>query len=339
MSEISGKWVDGRAWSVLHPGTLGAVNPRPPRRQGDSNVTRARADRLAPRPGRLLGVELDDVGFLPASRRRAIRPGTLLDESIEVPEPAAQKLLRSIIRLVADIPAGSPPGVVWQLGRNELLAHTETATLACSSGLVRVGFVVECDQLDKPATVTVPIAVGTAAAPKGLVMSRSHGSTLPRQSPPSSPTRSPPSRGRPRSSWPASCAPRSATTTKDGRSSRLPSEPRRLVHRHGDGAPRHLGPGARMTINDEQLGSFANIATAIGLMRDAVRPTRPGSAIRSASRTRAASRSKPVCARCSPTTCSATPSCGSSTRCSAHRSVRPTTTRSGSPCSTSPIRM
>jgi hypothetical protein len=134
-------------------------------------VTRARADRLTPRPGRLLGVELDDVGFLRVSRRRAIGPGTVIDDSIEVPEPAAQKLLRSIIRLVADIPAESPPGVVWQLGRNELLVHTETATFACSSGLVRVGFSVECDQLETPATVTVPIAVGTTAAPKGLVMS------------------------------------------------------------------------------------------------------------------------------------------------------------------------
>jgi hypothetical protein len=132
---------------------------------------RSAADRAAPRPGRLLGVELDDVGFFRATRRRAIPPGTVLDGTVDVPEAAAQRLLRSIVRLVADIPAGSTPDVVWRLGRNELLVHTDTVELTCTSGLVRISFAVDCDQIAKPATVTVPIAVGTATAPTGLVMS------------------------------------------------------------------------------------------------------------------------------------------------------------------------
>jgi hypothetical protein len=133
--------------------------------------TRATADRRAPRPGRVLGVELDDVGFLRPTRRRAIPPGAVLEDSIEVPEAAAQRLLQSIIRFVADVPAESTPGVVWQLGRNELLVRTDTVTVACTSGLVRIGYDVECDEVGQSITVTVPIAVGTTAAPTGLVMS------------------------------------------------------------------------------------------------------------------------------------------------------------------------
>jgi hypothetical protein len=136
-------------------------------------MARARpaADRARPRPGRLLGVELDDVGFFRPSRRRPIPAGTVLDGTIDIPQGAAQKLLQSIVRLVADIPADSTPDVVWQLGRNELLVHTDTVELTCTSGLVRISVGVDCDQVAEVATVTVPIAVGTATAPTGLVMS------------------------------------------------------------------------------------------------------------------------------------------------------------------------
>ena len=38
-------------------------------------------------------------------------------------------------------------------------------------GLVRIGVKVGCDQLAKPAVITVPFGVGTPDAPVGLVMS------------------------------------------------------------------------------------------------------------------------------------------------------------------------
>ena len=46
-----------------------------------------------------------------------------------------------------------------------------TVTMTCADGLVRVGVKVGCDQLDSPMVMTVPIGVGTAEAPSGLVMS------------------------------------------------------------------------------------------------------------------------------------------------------------------------
>jgi hypothetical protein len=97
-------------------------------------------------------------------------PGTVLD-ALEIPQAAAQTLFRPVIRFVADVPAGSTPDVVWQLGRNELLVHTDTARLVCTTGLVRISVDVDCDQIDQAVMATVPIAVGTASAPTGLVMS------------------------------------------------------------------------------------------------------------------------------------------------------------------------
>ena len=130
-----------------------------------------RTTRAAPRAGRLLGVDLDDVSFLPRLRRSKFVPGAVVDAPIHVKDAAAQQLLRSIVHLVADIPADSPPDVVWQQGRNELLVVTDTVTLGCSSGLVAIGVRVDCDQIDEPATISVPIAVGTTKAPRGLIMS------------------------------------------------------------------------------------------------------------------------------------------------------------------------
>lgn len=124
-----------------------------------------------PRRGRILGVEFDDVSFIPSHRRTGFVPGRVVDTPIHVKDVAAQRLLRSIVHLVADIPADSPPDVVWQQGRNELLVDTGTVTLSCSSGLVTIGVRVDCDQIDEPSVVSVPIAVGTDKAPRGLVMS------------------------------------------------------------------------------------------------------------------------------------------------------------------------
>ena len=125
-----------------------------------------------PRPGRLLGADLEDVSFLPRLRSRVTRPGTVVGQQIRVPESTAQRLLHAIVHLVADIPADAPPDVVWQRGRDELLVHTETVALTCTRGLVTVGVKVECDQLEKkPAVVKVPLAVGDEKTPRGLVMS------------------------------------------------------------------------------------------------------------------------------------------------------------------------
>lgn len=133
--------------------------------------TRRSTARTVPRAGRLLGVDLDDVSFLPQLTRRRLAPGSVVDEPIEVPAAAAQALLRSIVHLVADIPGDSPPEVVWEQGRSELLVVTDTVSLTCTSGLVTIGIRVDCDQIDGATAISVPIAVGTTKAPRGLVMS------------------------------------------------------------------------------------------------------------------------------------------------------------------------
>lgn len=124
---------------------------------------------MAARRGTLLGVELDDVSWH-RTLRRQLAPGTTPD-AVEIPQKHANSLLRPVTRQVADIPADGTPLVVWQHGTDELLVNTATATLACSSGLVRVAIKVDCDQIGKPATVVVPLAVGAPGRPSGLVMS------------------------------------------------------------------------------------------------------------------------------------------------------------------------
>lgn len=90
---------------------------------------------------------------------------------IRVPAALAQRTLRQTVRLVADLPRGSSPDVVWQDGANELLVHTGGIRLGCLPGLVTIGLPVSCDQLGEDALAEVPLGVGTANAPTGLVMS------------------------------------------------------------------------------------------------------------------------------------------------------------------------
>lgn len=122
------------------------------------------------RPGTLLGVDLDDVSWF-RSQTRAVAPGSLAAEPFRVPQDAANALLSSVVRLVADLRVGSTPEVVWQQPPHELLIHTGRTSLRISSGLVRVHVVVDCDQLDGPLTLQVPLALGTVRRPAGLVMS------------------------------------------------------------------------------------------------------------------------------------------------------------------------
>lgn len=102
--------------------------------------------------------------------RKAIQPGTTAD-ALTLAQKDATDMLRTVVRRVADLPAGASPTVVWSRGADEVLVDTGTIALACTTGLVRVSLTVDCDQLDRPATAMVPLAVGSPGRPSGLVMS------------------------------------------------------------------------------------------------------------------------------------------------------------------------
>ncbi|MDF1504043.1 hypothetical protein [Roseisolibacter sp. H3M3-2] len=89
---------------------------------------------------------------------------------LRVPAEEATRILRTTIRFVADLPPRSTGAFVWTQGDSELQVDAFGVTLACAPGLVTVGVPVSCDQVEKPVTVPVPIAVGTPQRPAGLVM-------------------------------------------------------------------------------------------------------------------------------------------------------------------------
>jgi hypothetical protein len=137
---------------------------------------RAAATSKAASP-QILGATVRRTDWLPRFARSAkLTPGAAAPGQIRVPAGDAQRVLRATVRLVADLPAGSSPDVVWTQGEHELVVHTDSITLACASGLVTIGFSVDCDQLPVGKTqgsnaITVPFAVGTDKLPSGLVMS------------------------------------------------------------------------------------------------------------------------------------------------------------------------
>lgn len=98
-------------------------------------------------------------------------PGEPMREPVRLSNQRANIVLKSVIRFVADLPPDSTPLVVWTQGRNELVVHTNQVTMECTSGLVTMSIVVDCDQIDKPERISVPLAVGTPKVPAGLVMS------------------------------------------------------------------------------------------------------------------------------------------------------------------------
>ncbi len=108
--------------------------------------------------------------WLTASRGK-LEPGSL-SRWIEVPAKQAVPLLQRTTRLVADLPTAGSRTVVWVSGADELRVATDKVTLACSPGLVMVTIPVDCDQLSGRArrAVDVPLAVGTADQPRGLMM-------------------------------------------------------------------------------------------------------------------------------------------------------------------------
>lgn len=122
----------------------------------------------APARPRVLGVELVKGGWLPRAAR--VAPGTVRDW-MRVPVADAGQLVLATARVVADLPRGSSGQVVWTAGTSELLVHTDRITMACNSGLVTIGLLVECDQVDGAQEISVPLAVGTEKDPRGLFMS------------------------------------------------------------------------------------------------------------------------------------------------------------------------
>jgi len=157
-------------------------SPKPsPKRSPEqpAAAARAAAARAAAGGRAAPGVALPgfESGELPAwfrvlARDVILAPGRLAPEPLRVPESDANRVLLSTVRLVADLPAGSPTDVVWTRGESELLVRTGKVMLACTTGMVSIAIPVTCDQLfDKDALMIVPLAVGTEQRPAGLVMS------------------------------------------------------------------------------------------------------------------------------------------------------------------------
>jgi hypothetical protein len=96
-------------------------------------------------------------------------PSAAAPALLRLPAPDAEGILRQTIHQVADIPQDFPQ-LVWLKGADELLVRTKDVSLACDTGLVTITLTVNCDQLQEPDRVTVPLAVGTAELPTGLVM-------------------------------------------------------------------------------------------------------------------------------------------------------------------------
>jgi hypothetical protein len=126
-----------------------------------------------PKPGpEVLGVAVrDNAWFRRLSQRIRLEPGAPAPDLLRVPDGDAERILRETVRLVADIPRGSSPEVVWVLGAGELIVHTAGMGLSCLTGQVTITVPVGCDQVPDGAQVQVPFAVGTEEAPSGLVMS------------------------------------------------------------------------------------------------------------------------------------------------------------------------
>ncbi|MEO7421050.1 MAG: hypothetical protein ABIU87_01485 [Ornithinibacter sp.] len=115
---------------------------------------------------------LTDASILRALRGAdRLTPGSVPKKGVTVKAAEATRMLRSVIRFVADVPANSSPIVVWEQEGSELWVDISTVALTCIPGVVRVSVRVGCDQLPERAVISVPFGVGTPSAPTGLVMS------------------------------------------------------------------------------------------------------------------------------------------------------------------------
>lgn len=119
-----------------------------------------------------LGAVLTDPSVLKVIRGAdRLKPGDVPKNGVTLKAAEASRLLGSIIRFVADVPADSSPIVVWEQEGSELWVDISTVALTCIPGVIRVAVKVGCDQLPAAAVITVPFGVGTPEAPTGLVMS------------------------------------------------------------------------------------------------------------------------------------------------------------------------
>jgi len=118
----------------------------------------------------VIGVAVRDPSWFSVVPR-PVKTGALASAPLRIPQGDAQRLLRGIIRFVADIPAGASLDLVWQQGGSELFVDAGSITLTCTTGLVSIGVAVHCDELPAPAVATAALGVGRVDSPSGLVMS------------------------------------------------------------------------------------------------------------------------------------------------------------------------
>lgn len=116
----------------------------------------------------VLGVDLSRLRTMPTGLQ--LRDRSAASQWVSVPVGTANRMMPAVTRLVADLPTGTTPEVVWTSGSSELLVHTDQVRLAASLGVLQFGITVECDQVAEPATVTVSFATGTADSPRGLFL-------------------------------------------------------------------------------------------------------------------------------------------------------------------------
>lgn len=155
-----------------------------PANRGRATGKRATAAMTLARAQRMTGIALDNADLTPLislvkgaswiatlGPTPRLEPGELTRRPMQIPQGEAQTALRGVVRLVADLPRGTTPVVVWEDRGSELEVDTAATTLTCKVGVVTIGVAVRCDQLPERVVVEVPFGVGTAARPTGLVMS------------------------------------------------------------------------------------------------------------------------------------------------------------------------
>ena len=117
-------------------------------------------------------IELQNVEwFRPLTPDIKLKPGTRAPEPLRIPVVAANRVLRGIVHLVADIAVTSPPDVVWSQGADELRVFVDRTVLTCATGFVTVSLFVQCEELREVQRMDVAFAVGSKGKPTGLLMS------------------------------------------------------------------------------------------------------------------------------------------------------------------------
>ena len=116
----------------------------------------------------VLGVDLSRLRTMPTGLRLTDRRAA--SKWLSIPVATVNRMVPAVTRLVADLPTGTTPEVVWTSGSAELLVHTDQVSIAASAGVLQVAITVECDQVPEAATVTVPFVTGTVDNPRGLFL-------------------------------------------------------------------------------------------------------------------------------------------------------------------------